>query len=827
MSMPSNEELSAQLRELSLEVRSLRDEVERLKGGEPAPAPKKEEQAPRTETFEDLVRKSKGLPPSKPEKSYLAMEIGSKPKLGGPVSDPVPPQAAVQSMFSEMMIGQRLLQYVGALILGLGVVFFLVWRAQHTSPHERALMAATAGIALVALGVYSRTKPRYEKLSGALVGGGWSVLYITAYAVRHFEPVRIVQSPEAGLVLLLVAAGGMISHALLTGSRIFRLYAFSLVYFLLLFCHADIASFDPFLLLLLASAAIAVESGEADVLIPSLIGFHANYLPIYFRTIGLPPADHTSANFALPFGWLAGGYLIVALMAFVPRTRERLGTEAQKSTFDAAVCLNAVLFALVAGSMGRVYFGHSSLSRAAALSALFLVPAIGHLYTLGRKSASASLGGVIPLCLMAAAVFEMPDPMWKLIAWVGLSTGWVFIGLLLGQPVWRAAGLVMSMLTFGFYVEVSRQGEDARRSAAMAMWVFSGLSYFFSRFHRLWLEDPEEFEKPASEYWLYIGTISLVLGLWSALEPAPFLCSLVALTLIGEHLAVSIGRTHLWVQAALLELGLGFYSFFIDYGSGGAALGVGPRLLTTAVVLGAYAYLLFDDPMDKALADKFEGFSLADQRRALAWMFFAVACFAVHRELDGRMRLPVWAFSSLGLFWLGKSYKNADFRAQGALLAIGTGLEAYASYYATPAALLPELSAPRAGLYWAAVIALLAGTAMSKSPDTDGTPDDQAAMMFSALALVMSAAFFAKELDRVQLTMAWTGVGIAFLAGGLTLGWRELRLPGLGLLGICVGKALLSDTANLPLPNRVMSFVALGVVLIFASTLYNRAGSRD
>ncbi|UPT74198.1 MAG: DUF2339 domain-containing protein [Elusimicrobiota bacterium] len=758
------------------------------------------------------MRKSKGLAPA------------GRPLAAAPRAEAPTPSAAV---FSEMFIGKNMLQYVGALILGLGVVFFLVWRAQHTTPQERALMAAAAGAALVGLGIFAAGRPRYAPVSGALVGGGWSILYITAYAVHHFAPVRVIESSQTALVLLLGAAGGMIAHALLTGSRALRLYAFSLTYFLLLFCHADLAGFDLFLVLLLASAAIAVESGEADVLIPALIGFNLNYLPIYFRTIGLPPDQHTAANFAQPFMWLAGGYLIVALMPFVPRTRERLGSESQKSLLDAALCLNAVLFALVAGSMGRVYFGHSSVPRAAALASLFLVPAIGHLWVLGRKAFSVSLGGVIPLCLLAAAVFEMPDPMWKLFAWVGVCSSWVFLGLFLDQPVWRAAGMCMSILTFMFYIEVSRRGEEARRAAAMALFVFSGLSYFFSRFHRLWLADPEEFEKPATEYWLYIGTASLVLGLWGALDPAPFLCCLVALALIGEHAALYFGRTHLWVQAALLELAFGFYSFFIDYGPGGATLGLTPRLLTTAVVLGAYAYLLFADPMEEELSSRFDAFSRADQRRAVSWLFFAVAAFAVHREFDGRLRLPVWAFSSIGLYWLGRTFKNADFRAQSALLAMGTGLEAYASYYATPTALLPALSLPRAGLYWASVAALLAGTAAAKKADSDGTGDAQAALMFATLALVMGASFFAKELNRVQLTMAWTGLGIAFLAGGLALGWRELRLPGLGLLGLCVAKALLSDTANLPLPNRVASFVALGAVLIFASTLYNRADAPE
>lgn len=815
--MPSNEELHAELRALSLEVRSLRGEIRQLKGEPPEPAAV-EPAAPEPEvpvpapapvpTLEDLVRKSKGLGP-----------LSKAPQVKVPLRAP---SVTRSSPFTEKFIGEKMLQYIGTLILALGVVFFLIWRAQHTNPFERALMAAGAGAVLVGLGAFTRKSAVYHNLSGALIGGGWSILYITAYAVSHFDPVKIVSSPEVGIGLLLAAAAGMIFHALSTGSRPLRLYAFALTYFLLLFCHADIGSFDLFLLLLGASAAIAVGSGEADVLIPALIGFHANYLPVYFRVIGLPPAEHTMANFTVPFVWLAGGYLIVALMPFLPRARAQLGGEEQSRYLDAALCLNAALFALVAGSMGRVYFGHASLPRAGALAAFFLLPAIGHLKLFGRKFAAVSLGGVLPLALLAAAVFEMPDPMWKLIAWVGVSTGWVFVGLFLDQPIWRAAGLCMALLTFTFYTEVARGGEEQRRSASMALFVFAGLSYFFSRFHRLWVADPEEWEKPSTEYWLYIGTGALVLGLWGALDAAPFLCCLVALAIIGEHMAVTFGRVHLWVQAAALEIGLGFYSFFVDYGAAGPFY-ASPRLLVTAIVLGAYAYLLFADPMDEALAARWKPFSRAEQRRLVSWMFFAVACFAVYREFDGRMRLPLWAFSSLGLFWLGREKKNEDFRGQAMLLAAGTAVEAFTSYVSAPAELLPRINATQLLMYWSAVVALLGGLGFAKTAADESEHDGQAATMFSILALVLAASYFVKELDRVQLTMAWSGLGIAFLSGGIVLGWRELRLPGLTLLGLCVMKALFIDTGSMPLPNRVATFVALGAALIFASTLYNRA----
>ena len=858
--MPSNDELQDQLRSLSLEVRSLRDEVERLKGAaapsaKPAPfepikasplPPTRAPSAPKPPeprrpldaappvaaptTFEDLVRKAKGLPPEAHDArppaafSYSADAPGTVVKPSEPVIASF--EAPSWDGFTEKFIGEKMLQYVGTLILGLGVVFFLVWRAQHTNPAERAFMAAAAGAVLVGLGAWARSKPPYDKVAGALIGGGWSILYITAYAVYHFPPVKVVDSPAVAMTLMLLAAGGMIAHALSTGSRAFRLYAFGLAYALLLFCRSEIATFDIFLLLLLASAAIAVESGEADVLIPSLIGFHLNYIPVYLRTIGLSPAEHTRENFLQPFAWLAGGYLIVALMPFIPRTRARLKTETQGGILDAALCLNMAAFALMAGSMGRVYFGHASLPRAALLALFFLIPAIGHLYALGKRSSAASLGGVIPLALLAAAVFEMPDPMWKLLAWVGVSTGWVFIGLFLEQPVWRAAGLAMSIVTFLFYAEVARVNEESRRAAAGALFIFSAIAYFFSRFHRLWLAEPEEWEHPATEYWLYIGTASLILGLWGMFDAAPFLCCLVALSIAGEHLAIRLGRTHLWVQASLLEVGFGGYSFFVDYGAGSSVTALSPRVLVSGVVLMAYAYLLFADPMDETVSSKWEVWSREGQRRLLSWLMFAVAVFMVYRELDARMRLPVWAFGSLLLYWLGRTTKHEDFTRQSVLLAMGTGAEALTTYWSAPSIMMPVATTAHAALYWSSIGALIGGLFVAKSPAEGGGTDDQAAAMFSVLALVMGAAYLGKELDRVQLTLAWTGLGIAFLGGGLVLGWRELRLPGLALLGICVGKALLSDTAHMPLPNRVASFVALGVVLIFASTLYNRAGAQ-
>ena len=794
----------------------------------PAPAPGPiEERSPAAAPMEPPAVPGDASSPANPFRLARSRPhpLANAPKTAAPATPAAPAaRTGLRASIDEKFIGEKLLQYVGMLLLGLGIVFFLVWQAKNHGPLVKVLMAAGAGAALLALGRMAKKHPPYDRMANVLAGGGWSVLYITAYACYHFPLTRVISSPAAAMALLLAAAAGMIAHAVRSESRPLRIYAFGLTYFLLLFCREEVVSFDLFLVLLAASAAVAAWAGEADVLIVSLAGFHAHFFPVYWQTIHIPVAQRSPAAFMQPFGWLAGGYLIVALIPFIPRARKALFAESQASIADAALCLNMLAFLVVGASMGRIYFEISTVYRAAILASFFALPAAGYVMVLPRRTAAIGLGGAAALGLLAAAVFEMPDPQMKLLAWVLISSAWVWMGLFMELPAWRGAGMFMSVLTFAFYYNLVQNGDASRRAAAMSMFVFAGTSYFFSRFYRVWLQSPEEWEKPATEYWLYAGTLGLVLGLWGALDAAPFLCALLAAAAIGEYAARRLGRVHLWAQASAAEAFVGFYSFFVDYGSG-SVLGLSPRLVVSALVSISFASLFFADPMDDELAAKWTLWSKADQRRLLSWLMTAVAVFAVYKTFDGRLRLPIWSLGVLGLYWAGRATGNKDLRRQSGLLAMGVMLEAIVSYLFAPAALMAALTVPRAALYWSSIVALLGGMHAAKT----GTGDDldtQSAATFSLLALVLGAAYMGKELDSVKLTLAWTALGIAFLGSGLLLEWRELRLPGLGLLGLCVGKALLMDTSQLPLPYRVASFMALGVVLLAASGLYVRAGAK-
>ena len=78
------------------------------------------------------------------------------------------------------------------------------------------------------------------------------------------------------------------------------------------------------------------------------------------------------------------------------------------------------------------------------------------------------------------------------------------------------------------------------------------------------------------------------------------------------------------------------------------------------------------------------------------------------------------------------------------------------------------------------------------------------------------------NMENLTLSLVW-GLHAAILIG---LGfWRKLqgiRLFGLGFMGVVIVKVFLYDLSNLSTPNRILSFMALGVILLGVSWLYHR-----
>jgi uncharacterized membrane protein len=88
------------------------------------------------------------------------------------------------------------------------------------------------------------------------------------------------------------------------------------------------------------------------------------------------------------------------------------------------------------------------------------------------------------------------------------------------------------------------------------------------------------------------------------------------------------------------------------------------------------------------------------------------------------------------------------------------------------------------------------------------------------------------ELDQtpqVLLSAFWSALGLAALVYGLFRDERRFRLAGLVLLGVAVVKVGLYDLAALDEIYRVLSFIALGLLLLAGAFAYQRlrASVRD
>jgi uncharacterized membrane protein len=75
---------------------------------------------------------------------------------------------------------------------------------------------------------------------------------------------------------------------------------------------------------------------------------------------------------------------------------------------------------------------------------------------------------------------------------------------------------------------------------------------------------------------------------------------------------------------------------------------------------------------------------------------------------------------------------------------------------------------------------------------------------------------------QVWLSVSWALHGAAFVGLGFPLRRAELRWIGIALFALTLGKVFLHDMARLDTVYRIGSFLALGVLLVLASFLYQR-----
>ena len=80
---------------------------------------------------------------------------------------------------------------------------------------------------------------------------------------------------------------------------------------------------------------------------------------------------------------------------------------------------------------------------------------------------------------------------------------------------------------------------------------------------------------------------------------------------------------------------------------------------------------------------------------------------------------------------------------------------------------------------------------------------------------------------QVVLSVLWAVLGVGAFVYGIRFGVPEARQGGLALLALATVKVFLFDLAALDVAYRVISFIALGLLLLVSAWLWQRAQPRS
>jgi uncharacterized membrane protein len=267
-------------------------------------------------------------------------------------------------------------------------------------------------------------------------------------------------------------------------------------------------------------------------------------------------------------------------------------------------------------------------------------------------------------------------------------------------------------------------------------------------------------------------------------------------------------------------------------------------LFVNATVTAAGGWWLIDDAGHRAGANGWL-FALAGAHVALgtlvlrsrasrevAMLLYGVAAalvgVAAAVALGGPALVAAWSAEALVLAWAGRRTATPGRGLIAGLVFAGLAGGHLLVFEVPPTSLAYGLhSIPLALGAAGLVLSALAGIAAAYEEERELLAWIGAALgvyLASGLVVELAGAQTGNSTQTSQLALSgfWGALGLAAIVAGLLRDKRVLRLGGLGLLALAVGKVFLVDLAHLESIWRVGSFLVIGLLLLAGAYAYQR-----
>ena len=752
--------------------------------------------------------------------AFASEATAPAPDAATPVPPPSMPQPRAARSSSDIATswGPGILVAVGALavVVALGLFVKYAWDNNWIGPAGRVLIGSVASLAMLAAGM-RLMRGVYRPLGQGLAGAGLAGLYATAYGAHAFYGLV---SREASAALLIVITLNAILLAVRLDARLLASLAWIGAYLtpVLLSTGQDKGlSLFIYLALLDAGAVVVDRRKPWPETLPlaffGTLGLYGAWFLRFFR-----PERFEVAAFGL--------VLFTALFALGAAHKERrwgsaavislaaLGLSCLAAGADRPAALLVLSLALAGAALWTGSSRGGKLGAAAAFLASglpFAAWAIAH-YRPGAFGIAAAW------IVLAALLFVLPGRSGREVAApvqaVALGAGGLASVLLAWQTDRPAALLGLLVAQAGLAV-LARKRWAASELLGLAAAALSVLVWF-DTFYRLGRE--------GDAYLLAIPLAGLYL-----------------LVLLGRGLVLgqqigAIGVISHLTDAAFLWTVL----YRVLYEANPGALGFASVALAALyLVVGLAASR--ERPQDDG------------QKRVTLGLAASFVTLAIPVQLGLNGITLAWAAEGVVLLGLGLRMASPLARAGGyGVIGLAVGRLFVRHLPLHPHAFVPVMN-PAFGTWLAVVVALALALWLSRGARGRGESPDRLvggvataltlALLFGLLtgeahdAFAQRAATAARLGDTAAVQQArlagglavsvlWSVFATALLAAALGLRSRPLFYTAYGLFGVAAAKVVLVDLAQLETIYRILSFLALGVLLMAGAYLNIRFRAR-
>ena len=348
----------------------------------------------------------------------------------------LPPRRTDAGETAESQLAAWWVIRIGLVLLIIAAVFFGIHVSQHTPPWLRVVTLCLVSLGTIGLG--SRMRDKLEGFGRAIIGGGFALLYFTAFAAFALPATKIIGSPATGVLAQFSALVAAILWSLWKRDQTVATLTLFLGFVSCGFSHShDLDRFATVGLVLLAATGsfLFATRGWLTPFITALVGSWAGFggfaLLDWLRADPPPFLHLMGALLALTVLFEAGNLACVARGLHAPGDRLRrwlmLG-----NTSAAAVLGYGVTRLAHPDQLSEFYFTTAVL--------FFVFTVIHHLRTTDRAvTESLFLKSSALLCLGFAAAFSGPVR-WLAIAFQAFALLWTSRR---SGSRWIAAGFVL------------------------------------------------------------------------------------------------------------------------------------------------------------------------------------------------------------------------------------------------------------------------------------------------------------------------------------------------------------------------------------------------